>query len=357
LTVTVNGGYGDPVTTAGKTALDLDALDAWIGDRLPGVGKGLSGKQIGTETGIANALYLIERGEHRWVLRRPPVVKNDPSASNMVREWRILNALEGTPVPHPAPVVLCDDASVLGAPFLLMGEVDGFTPGFELPEPFESAPALRYDLAMAYVDGCAELAMVDWRSRGLEGFGKPDGFLERQVPRWLGQLKRYRTRELPELDFLGRWLTANTPAMSPAAIIHGDYSPFNVMVAPDPPARLAAIIDWDTGTIGDPLLDIGHLLARWTEPGERPLLSIPAGGVDGYPTRTEMAERYANRTGRDLAALPYYEVLALFKLAVILEGRHASEVAAGVPATETSMAMIVPDLLCGAAEFARGERA
>ena len=118
--------------------------------------------------------------------------------------------------------------------------------------------------------------------------------------------------------------------MSPAGIIHGDYSPFNVMVAPEPPARLAAIVDWDTGTIGDPLIDIGHLLARWTEPGEEPILSELAGGADGYPSRAQMASRYAERSGRDLSALPYYQALALFKLAVILEGTFARQRAAGV---------------------------
>jgi aminoglycoside phosphotransferase (APT) family kinase protein len=344
------------VTIAATPDLDLDALDDWIGERLPGAGEGLTAQRLGGGTGIANALYVVERGAHRWVLRRPPAVKNDPSASNMVREWRILTALEGTAVPHPTPVLLCEDSAILGAPFLLMDVVEGFTPGFDLIEPFASEPELRHDLAMAYVDGCAELSAVDWRACGLEGLGKPDGFLERQVPRWLAQLNRYRTRDLPELDFVCRWLTDNTPKMSPAAIIHGDYSPFNVMVASDPPARLAAILDWDTGTIGDPLLDLGHLLARWTEPGEQPVLNLQAGGVDGYPSRAAMAARYAERTGRDLAALPFYEVLALFKLAVILEGSHAREVAQGVAAADTSMSTIVPGLVCGAAEFARGER-
>lgn len=353
MTVTVNRLYVVDVTSPD---LDLARLDAWIGHRLPGSDDGLSAQRLGAETGIANALYLIERGPHRWVLRRPPAVKNDPSASNTLREWRILDALKGTPVPHPTAVLLCEDTAVVGAPFLIMEVVDGFTPGFELPEPFAGDPSLRYELGMAYVNGCAELSMVDWRARGLEGLGKPDGFLERQVPRWLAQLDRYRTRELPELDFLCGWLTDNTPSMSPAAIIHGDYSPFNVMVGPDPPARLAAILDWDTGTIGDPLLDLGHLLARWTEPGERPVLMVQAGGIDGYPTRGEMAKRYTERTGRDLSALPYYETLALFKLAVILEGRHASEVRRGVAAVDTSMAAIVPDLMRGAAEFARGQR-
>jgi aminoglycoside phosphotransferase (APT) family kinase protein len=341
---------------AGARALDAGRLDAWLGSRLPGRGQPVTAERMGTGTGIANALYLVRRGEHAWVLRMPPAVKNDPSASDTVREWRILTALEGTPVPHPAPRVLCEEVAVLGAPFLIMDVVDGFTPGFELPAPFADDAALRSELGMAYVDGCAALSDVDWRARGLEGLGRPDGFLERQVPRWLAQLGRYETRQLPELAFVTAWLEANRPAMSGPGIIHGDYSPFNVMVARKPPTRLAAIVDWDTGTIGDPLLDIGHLLARWTEPGEEPVIGEQAGGTWGYPTRAQMADRYAHRTGRDLAALAYYEALALFKLAVILEGTFARERAAGVPDDQNSMGEIVPRLLRGAAAFARGER-
>lgn len=336
--------------------VDVDRLDAWIADQLPGAGTPLVAERIGAATGIANALYKVSRGDNAWVLRRPPAVKNDPSASNILREWRILTALEGTAVPHPTPVLLCEDTTVLGAPFMLMTVVDGFTPGFVLPEPFAGSTDLRRQLAMAYVDGIADLASVDWRARGLDGLGKPDGFLERQVPRWLAQLERYRTRDLPELDFLCDWLSSNTPTMSAPAIIHGDYSPFNVMVAPDPPARLAAIVDWDTGTIGDPLLDLGHLLARWTEPGEESVVSEQAGGVDGYPSRAEMAQRYAERTGRDLSNLAYYEALALFKLAIILEGSHARQVQSGVDPERTDTGRYVTNLLHGAAAFARGER-
>jgi aminoglycoside phosphotransferase (APT) family kinase protein len=336
--------------------VDVDRLDAWIGDQLPGRGAPLEAVRLGADLGIGNALFVLSRGPCRWVLRRPPSVKNHPSAADTVREWRILKALEGTPVPHPTPRLLCEDIDVVGARFLIMDVVDGFTPGFELPPPFAEDDSLRWDLGMAYVDGCAALAQVDWEGRGLVGLGKPDGFLERQVSRWLGQLDRYCTRPLPEVDFLATWLDENRPPMSPAAIIHGDYSPFNVMVAPEPPARLAAIVDWDTGTIGDPLLDVGHLLARWTEPGEEPVINLQAGGVDGYPKRAEMAERYAALTGRDLTALPYYEALALFKLAVILEGRYARDHAAGVPENENMMRETVPRLLRGAAAFARGER-
>lgn len=342
--------------TLSAALIDVDRLDSWIGDQLPGRGTPVTAQRIGATTGIANALFRVARGEHAWILRRPPAVKNDPSASNTLREWRILQALEGTPVPHPEPVLYCDDVEVLGTEFMLMGVVDGFTPGFDLPDPFLSDPALRFDLGMAYVDGLVQLAAVDWQQAGLSDLGKPEGFLERQVPRWLAQLERYRTRDLPELEFLSTWLSANTPAMSPAAIIHGDYSPFNVMVAPQTPARLAAIVDWDTGTIGDPLLDIGHLLARWTEPGEEPIITEQAGGSAGYPSRRQMAERYAERSGRDLTALPYYQALALFKLAVILEGSHARQVKAGVDADRTDMGPRVVRLLAGAADFARGRR-
>jgi aminoglycoside phosphotransferase (APT) family kinase protein len=186
--------------------------------------------------------------------------------------------------------------------------------------------------------------------------GKPDGFLDRQVARWSAQLDRCRTRRLPEEEFLAGWLEANRPAMSPAAILHGDYSPYNVMVAPELPVRLAAIIDWDTGTIGDPLLDIGHLLARWTEPAEEPVLGPLAGGSDHYPTRREMADRYAARTGRDLSSLAYYEALALFKLGVILEGGYAQQRRAGIDDKDNTMALLPPRLFRGAAAFARGER-
>jgi aminoglycoside phosphotransferase (APT) family kinase protein len=344
----------DDATAVTDSAVDAAALDAWIGDRLPGSDP-LAVRQLGATTGIANALYLLRRGEHQWVMRQPPAVKNHPSASNTEREWRILNALEGTPVPHPKPLLYCADPALFGQRFMIMELIDGFTPGFELPEPFLSDLQLRHDLGLAYVDGCAALADVDWRAGGLEGLGKPDGFLERQVSRWLGQLEEYRVRSLPEVDFLTAWLESNRPPMSPAGIIHGDYSPFNVMVARDRPARLAAIVDWDTGTIGDPLLDIGHLIARWTEPGEEAIIGEQAGGADGYPTRAELAARYVEQTGRDLTALPYYAALALFKLAAILEGTFTRQHQAGVPDDQNMMIETVPRLLCGAAAFARGE--
>jgi aminoglycoside phosphotransferase (APT) family kinase protein len=339
-----------------RPSLDLEALGRWLGDELGDPSQPLLATPLGVDLGIGNALFELRRGDGVWVLRRPPAVLNDESASNMTREYRILRALDGSRVPHPVARVLCEDPEVIGAPFLIMDKVDGFTPGFTLPEPFASDPGLRRDMAMSYVDALVELAEVDWQVRGLADLGKPDGFLERQVPRWLAQLDRYRTRDLPDLEFVTDWLERNRPTMGRAGIMHGDYSPFNVMVAPAPPARLAAVIDWDTGTIGDPLLDIGHLLARWTDPGEEPVLQSQAGGTAHYPTRAELAARYAERSGRDLAALPYYQCLALFKLAVILEGTYARKAKAGAPEGENMMAELVPRLTRAAAAFARGER-
>lgn len=332
--------------------LDVKRLEDWIGDRLGGTDEPLAAERLGAEAGIANALYILSRGGKRWVLRRPPAIKNHPSAANTEREWRILRALEGSSVPHPKPELFCDDPSVIGATFMIMGMVDGFTPGVEIPDWISSDESALHQLGMAYVDGLVELQKVDWVAGGLEGLGKPDGFLERQVARWMAQLDGYRVREIPEEKFLAEWLEANRPQMSPAAIMHGDYSPYNVMVANEPPVRLAAIIDWDTGTIGDPLLDIGHLLGRWVEPGEEcPLGHEPL--PPGYPTRKEMADRYQQGSGRDLSALPYYAALSLFKLGVILEGTHARATKAGEP---SPMQDTVPGLFRVAAEFARGDR-
>ena len=301
--------------------VDIDALDAWIGDRLPGARCELA-KISG---GASNEMFEVHREGHTWVLRRPPLHPVAPGAHDMSREFRMLTALEGSDVPHPQPILLCDDERVIGARFYLMERVVGFTPRDPLPLPFHTDPIVRRDMAFRLVDGLAAIACVDWRASGLEGYGKPDGFLERQVGRWLSQLERYRTREIPGLDEVARWLEANRPEGSAPAIIHGDYQFINVMLAPDPPARLAAIVDWEQSTIGDPLLDLGWLLAGWSEEGEPSPLRFGSRYLtdrEGLPMRAELAERYARKTGRDLSHLAYYVVLALFKLACVLEGSY-----------------------------------
>ncbi|MEU7813989.1 phosphotransferase family protein [Pseudonocardia sp. NPDC049154] len=349
------------MTTSQTVSVDADRLTEWIGSDLPGRGL-VRLERIGQAFGVANALYLVERddpaaadGTARWVLRRPPAVVNAPGASDIGREWRLLTALEGTSVPHPTPLLHCADPEVIGAPFLLMSVVDGFTPVDVLPAPY-NRPENRRALGLAMVDAIADLGNVDWRARGLEGLGRPEGFLERQVGRWLRQLDGYHTRDIPLLDTIADWLERNRPAAGEAGILHGDYSPFNVMASWTDPTRLAAVVDWDTGTVGDPLLDIGHLLARWAEPGEEaPIVRVDIARREGLPTRAELADRYVERSGRDLSAIRYYEVLSLFKLAIILEGGVARLRAAGDPAGDERAAG-VDRLFRHADAFARGER-
>lgn len=302
--------------------IDLPALEGWIGDRLPGAGAALTAVQI--SGGASNEMFELRRGAEAWVLRRPPRHKVSKSAHDMGREFRVLAALDGTAVPHPRPLLLCEDDGVIGAPFFLMSRVDGFAPREPLPAPFDADLAVRRDMGFALVDGIAGLATVDWRAAGLEGFGRPEGFLERQVGRWLGQLETYRSREIPGIDEVGGWLESERPSDGEPAILHGDYQFINVMFANDPPARLAAVVDWEQSTIGDPLLDLGWLLAGWQDPGEEETRFTSAYFADrtGLPSRDELAVRYAEVSGRSLEHLGYYQVLALFKLACILEGSY-----------------------------------
>lgn len=343
-------------------AIDERSLDDWIGDRLPGFGTPLKLVRMGEGTGVANALYWLRRGDHEFVLRRPPAVVNTPGASDMEREWRILTALDGTDVPHPAPLLLGSATDTpTGGSFLIMSRVDGFTPIGILSAPYDSADA-RGHLALAMVDALVALGNVDWKARGLDGLGKPEGFLERQVARWNRQLESYRTREIPGLARVSEWLESNRPTAYDVGLMHGDYSPFNVMASPHDTTRLAAVIDWDTGTIGDPIMDIAHLLARWTEPGEEPAIGswdigdgLPEHRT-GLPTRAEMARRFEDRSGRDLRALPYYQALALFKLAAILEGRTAQAHRVGDVITSSTWADMVNRLIECAIQFSTGER-
>jgi len=288
--------------------VDGAALEKWLG------GGAIDVERI--SSGASNEMFEVRAGSDIWVLRWPPEGRAD--ARYIAREFRVLTALDGTDVPHPRPVRLCEDDSVIGVPFYLMERIDGFTPRDPLPDGFDRPAA-----AFALVDGIAALARVDWRARGLEGFGKPEGFLERQVSRWLGQLSTYQARDIPGIDEVAAWLEANVPAMSEPGIIHGDYQFINVMMRA--PATLAAIVDWEQSTIGDPLLDLGWLLAGWSEPGEEGPLRFGSRYLtdrEGFPTRAKLAERYARVTGRDLTALDYYVVLALFKLACVLEGSY-----------------------------------
>ncbi len=304
--------------------VDVDRLASWM-DR-EGLGAGAPCAVERITTGHSNELFLIARGADVFVLRRPPRTPLSPTAHDMAREFRVLRALRvHSAVPVPRAVALCTDREVIGAPFYLMEPVDGVVVRDRLPRELADDPGAPRACAFALIDALASIHAFDWRTGGLGDFGKPDGYLARQVPRWLGQLARYKTRPLPEVDAAARWLDAHIPEMHALALIHGDYKLDNVMFAPRLPVELIAVVDWEQSTIGDPLVDLGWVVGLWIEPGERP---TPAGASPfapdaDLPTRAELIARYADRTGRDVSNVAFYCVLGLFKLACVMEGSYA----------------------------------
>lgn len=281
-------------------------------------------------TGHSNEIFRVERGDLRLALRRPPRTPLSPTAHDMAREYRLLRAFRDPagwqarePVPVPRPLALCTDPEVIGAPFYVMDLLDGVVVREAMPPVFATDARAGRDCAFALIDTLAGIHAFDWKAGGLGDYGRPDGYLERQVPRWLGQLDRYRTRELPEVDEAGRWLQAHTPSMQDPTVIHGDYKLDNLMFEPALPVRVQAAVDWEQSTIGDPLVDLGWVLGLWVEPGDSGALVGASPLGDAAPTRRELIERYASVTGRDLTHLPFYCVLGLFKLACVMEGSYA----------------------------------
>ena len=302
--------------------IDPARLGQWMDEQgLPGEGAPGVAHISG---GASNEIFEITRGDRRMALRRPP--RNVPKGRNetMLREYRILNALNGTDVPHPEAVAACADESVMGSAFYMMNFVDGWTAmGLpHWPDPFEDDLDARAGLAYALVDGIAKLGNVDWEARGLTGLGKPEGFHERQVDRWMSQWSNYKFRDLPGLDDAAEFLRSHTPHSYKPGIMHGDYQFANVMYEHGGPARLAAIVDFEMGTIGDPLLDLAWILMSWPNADEdRTVKSY----VDyaGMPDREDLLEYYATHSGRPVDEIDYYVVLANFKMAIVLEGGYA----------------------------------
>ena len=338
--------------------VDAAALARWMDARaLPGAGEPL---HLGVISGGAsNEIFEVTRGDARMVLRRPP--RNVPAGRNetMGREYRVLAALNGTDVPHAEALAVCDDQSVIGAAFYLMGFVDGWSPASMngiWPAPFDTDLDARRGLAIELVEAIGRLSKVDWRARGLDGFGRPDGFHERQVDRWLAHLSKFRFRDLPGIDTAADWLRAHKPSRYEPSIIHGDYQFANVMYAHGAPARMAAIVDWEMATIGDPLLDLGWVIMGWPRDDEEP---GSLGYVDytGMPSRREALDAYERVSGRPTDEIDYYEILARFKIAIVLEGGYARFVQGGAdnPRME-QFGPIVLDMMAKAADLARSTR-
>src|SRR5262245_11599240 len=271
--------------------------------------------------GHSNETFYLTRGEEEYVLRRPPLGPLLPTAHDVAREFRVLRALAGTNVPVPRPILLCEDADVIGAPFYLMERISGVVIRAKLPPAFAADQAARAGLGEALIDALADLHAVEWQEAGLGDFGKPQGYLERQLRRWTGQLNASRTRPLPDLDAVTGWLHDHLPVSPPATIVHGDYRLDNLIYAPEPPARVLAIVDWEMATIGDPLADLGYLLSFWAEPGD-PLFALADAAwritaQPGFPTRAQLVTRYAEHTGRRMEHVTFYVALAIWKLAIL----------------------------------------
>jgi aminoglycoside phosphotransferase (APT) family kinase protein len=318
-----------------------------------------AGEPISVEritTGHSNEVFRVTRGGRVFVLRRPPRTPLSPTAHDMAREFRLLSAFHGrAEVPVPEPIACCPDREVIGAPFYLMAPVDGVVVREALPAPLRDDATSPRACAFALVDALAGIHAFDWEQGGLGDYGKPAGYLDRQVPRWLGQLEKYATRPLPDVDAAGRWLAANTPAMQPPTVIHGDYKLDNVMFAPKLPVELVAVVDWEQSTIGDPLVDLGWMVGLWVEPGERATL---AGGSPfppdaDVPTRRALVERYEAKTGRDVSNVVFYCALGLFKLACVMEGSYARyRAGTSDDATFAALEVGVPALAQRALHFA-----
>lgn len=280
--------------------------------------------------GHSNVTYLLRRGELEIVLRRPPRPPLPPSAHDVLREARLLGALRDTPARVPGVLAVCDDEAVIGAPFYIMDFIRGEVIVTDVPAALDE-PAERRRIGEELIDALVEIHGVDWRAAGLEDFGKPTGYLERQLRRFNGLWEHNRTREIPEVESVGGWLAANLPDSPPATIVHGDFRLGNTIFDAGAPARLLAVLDWEMATIGDPLADLGYLCMMWTEAGD------PAGGLrehlgrvtrqEGFPTRAELIARYEERTGRSMTDIRWYTALALWKSIVFMEGNYKRAVA------------------------------
>jgi aminoglycoside phosphotransferase (APT) family kinase protein len=295
---------------------------------LHGLGSGpIDAEPVGE--GHSNVTYLLRRGDTELVLRRPPRPPLPPSAHDVLREARLLRAVQDADVRTPRVLLTCDDESVIGAPFYVMERVEGDVITSELPPALDSE-AERRRMAEELVDALVEIHAVDWAACGLEGYGKPTGYLDRQLRRFGGLWEHNKTRDLPVLDDLTAWLAEHKPESGPATIVHGDYRLGNVMFAPGTPARLNAIFDWELATIGDPLADVGYLVATWAQLGDPENAISALGGLTrrpGFPTREELIARYEAGSGRSMSDVRWYMTLALWKSAVFLEGSYKRRLA------------------------------
>ncbi|MBF6619371.1 MAG: phosphotransferase family protein [Patulibacter sp.] len=334
-----------------------EALASWLSSALSDPGPF---DLVPLTGGNSNETLILTGRDRRWIMRRPPAAAIAPSAHNMEREHQILVALAGTEVPAPGPAAVCSDPAVAGGPFLVMEAVDGHAITDRVPADYPDEPGTVAAIGVAAIDALAALHAAPWAEIGLEGFGRHEGFLDRQVGRWSSQLERYRHRPLPYFDEIAGWLEAHRPATFAPGIMHGDFHLDNVLLTPGPQIAPAAIIDWEMATIGDPLLDLGLFLAFWgSDRPEQPAMPHvqAVSRLPGTCSREHLAARYAARSERSIDDLPWYMTLAFWKLASIVEGAYAQYVDGRLDTPYAArLEHDVPRLLREAAGFAGLDR-
>jgi aminoglycoside phosphotransferase (APT) family kinase protein len=299
--------------------LDMERLEAWLRANLSDADGPMSARQFGG--GHANLTYLVTIGPRELVVRRPPLGPVAPGSHDMKREHRVLSVLWRKFALAPRSFAICEDESVIGAVFHVLERRRGFAVRADLPEGLRD-PALTRRIGWMMVDTLADLHRVDAAAIGLNTLGRPQGFMRRQVEGWTRRWQAARDRELPQMERLSSWLLERVPEPPAATLLHLDFKLDNILLDPDDPSRPVAVLDWDMTTIGDPLADLGQLLAYWSEVGDpapwREASLMPT-WREGFPTRSEVASRYAERTGTDISAIDWYHTFGVFKLAVVLQ--------------------------------------
>jgi aminoglycoside phosphotransferase (APT) family kinase protein len=345
---------GEQANGTTPDGIDRERVEEWFRANVPGAEPPLEFERI--SGGRSNLTFVVtDASGKRWALRRPPLGKRLGSAHDMSREHRVIAGLQETEVPVPPLAGFCEDETVNEAPFFVMDFVEGAvlrTKG-EAEAAFDADE--RRQVGERVVDTLVDLHRVDPDAVGLGELGKKQDYVARQLHRWSGQWEKSKTRELPLVDDLHRRLEARIPEQGPAAIVHGDYRLDNMIVAAD--GQIAAVVDWELCTLGDPLADVGLLMVYWSQPGDEfaPLYDAPT-LADGFPLRDALANRYAERSGRDLSELDYFVALGYWKLAIILEGVFARYAAGQYGKTSESFdqfASVVEQLAAAADEAER----
>jgi aminoglycoside phosphotransferase (APT) family kinase protein len=336
---------------------DTARLEAFLRERLA-AGEDTNGQPFSVELlpfGYSNLTYRVRLGVRDLILRRPPVGANVPAGHDMSREYRVLAALAPVYARVPRPLVYCDDPAVFGAPFYVMERVDGAILRRPLPEDLNLSAEVMRGVSGAFIDNLAAIHALDATTGALSQVGHPDGYLQRQVAGWIQRYARARTEDIPDIERVQAWLVERMPQQRYAALIHNDYKYDNLIFNPADLTDIRAVLDWEMATLGDPLTDLGTTLAYWLDSDDPPdRLQSPMGenltALPGNLRRAELAERYAQGTGRDLSDLVYYFVYGLFKNAVIGQQIHARYVAGLLP--DPRFGRLLPSILAAVATAA-----